>query len=222
MVDWSKADLLLQNLERDPNNGELANDLLEQIFQGYPVENIRCLLLSHDESLLKAGIWIASELGSKCRPLHKEISTLLNNPNYYVRFFAIDCVLSTLHKDDHELILKVSDLLEDQNAVVRRKVMDFLARIPAEQISDVLQISAFSSLRREHKEGIELMISPAQSQDLIQKFISCENPILRRYGASAAARIYRDHPNLLDLAFESDDDDLRIFASGVIKPGSPR
>ena len=222
MNDLTKADRLLQELERGPESGTLTNDLLDQFHRGYPIENLRGLLLTHDERLLKAGIWIASELGTKCRPLCKEISALLTHPNFYVRFFVIDCVLSTLHEDNDELILRVACLLDDPNAVVRRKVMDFLARIPIEKLSHVLQIPEFSKLGREHKEGIETIVSDAQSLDKIRQFILCDHPILRKYGASAAARIYKSQPDLLNLALESDDEDLRIFSNGVINPGAPR
>lgn len=219
MNDLNKADRLLQELQRDPDNGTIANDLLTQFFQGYPLENLRSLLLSHDERILKAGIWIASELGSKCHPLYKEISELLSHSNYYVRFFAIDCVLSALHKDDVKLILKVARLLDDPHSAVRRKTMDFLARVPIEKLSSVLQVSAFSKLEREHKEGINTIVSSAKSLDNVRQLISCENPILRRYGASAAARVYKSQPYVLKLALESDDEDLQQFASSVTKLG---
>lgn len=222
MNQRDEAEQLLQRLKRDPDNGPLANDLLQEIFQGHPVESLLDLIHSGDERLVKRGIWLASELGAKCHPILKEVSRLLDHPSEFVRYYAIDCMLTASRLGERELVQKVVSLLHDSSSAVRRKVMDFLARIEVERLSDAMDMSVTSALGADHVEGIGLIVSSSNSPSEIREFIESDSPIRRRYGASAAARIYDSQTDLLHLALESSDEDLRTFAKNVIALSGPR
>ena len=212
----SNAQELFERLEEDPDNGPLANELLREFFGDFPVENLCRLLRSHDERVVKAGVWLASELGVKSRPILGEVSKLLGHRSEYVRYFAIDCVLSASNRDDGELIATAISLLRDPSAAVRRKMMDFLARVPVDRLSSTLKISGAGKLKAEDIEGIELLTLARWSPDRIRDLIESRDPIRRRYGASAAARIYKDFEEPLHFALKCDDEDLRTFADDVI------
>ena len=214
--------VLLHRVERDPGNGPLANELLREFHRGYPVENLRVLTSSDDEEVVKTGVWLASELGARCRSILSDIETLLDHPCANVRYFAIDCILSASRAGDGDLVASVLRLMEDESAAVRRKAMDFAARISIERLSEALAAARSSDFGIDHVAGIELVTSSPISPENIEAFLRSEKPIRCRYGAIAAARVFKDRPQSLELALRSHDDDLRTFASDVIALGRPR
>lgn len=212
---------LLQRVERDPGNGPLATELLRELHRGYPVESLRVLTSSDDEDVVKTGVWLASELGSRCRPILSDIEALLYHECTYVRYFAVDCMLSTLRAGDGEVVSRVLRLMEDESPAVRRKVMDFAARIPIARLEEILAAAEGSDLSDDHVAGIQLLTS-LTSPDRIETFLLDSNPIRCRYGAAAAARVFNEWPQFLQLAVRSGDDDLRIFASDVMSLARPQ
>lgn len=214
--------VLLHRVERDPGNGLLANELLREFHRGYPVENLRVLTSSDDEEVVKTGVWLASELGARCRSILSDIETLLGHPCANIRYFAIDCILSASRRGDGGLVARVLRLMEDESAAVRRKAMDFATRIPLERLSEALAAVGSSGFGTDHIAGIELVISSPISPENIEAFLRSDNRVRRRYGAIAAARVVKSLPQAFELALRSYDDDLRTFASDVIALARPR
>ena len=213
---YSKAADLLRRVEREPRNGPLVTELLDEFFLGYPVENLVKLIHSDDEGIVRVGVWLASELGAKCHPILREVSALFDHPSEYVRFFAIDCVLSASNTSDGDLVAAVTRFLRDPSPAVRSKAIDFFARIRIEKLSVVLDASESSKLCTDDVEGIQLILSSKTSVEKIRQFIESDDPIQRKYGVAAAARVYSVQQDLLHVALVSNDDDLAKFADDVI------
>ena len=54
---------IIERFVKNPDDGQLANLLLEQFHSGAPLELLLPLLLSPDEEIASSAAWIASELG---------------------------------------------------------------------------------------------------------------------------------------------------------------
>src|SRR5579884_983719 len=141
MPNEERARKLTEQIMVNPNfskAGILANDLLTEFHQGYALDNLLPLLHSQNEELVGIGIWIASELGEKGKPLLRDVFPLLRHSSKRVRFLAIDCLLVWADPSHKYELTSVVALLEDAQSVVRRKTMDFLSRASREQIQAAL------------------------------------------------------------------------------------
>src|SRR6266850_734193 len=118
-ANQSRGDELLSRvLSRLDGDGVIANDLLSEFQEGYPLENLLQLLTSHEEAVAVSGMWIASELGAKARPLFTEIIERLSHPSSDVRFFALDCLVSCAGPDDKDAVNRGLDLIDDPDPTV--------------------------------------------------------------------------------------------------------
>ena len=99
--------------------GRIANELLSEFHGGYPLENLRHLLNSGSNEVVGVGVWIASELGAKVRPLLSEIAPLINVDDRKVRFFSIDCIQSSASAKDRKIVLDVANFCADKGDAIR-------------------------------------------------------------------------------------------------------
>ncbi|MCG5221197.1 hypothetical protein, partial [Streptosporangium sp. KLBMP 9127] len=107
--------------------GPAANDLLNELFAGYPVVNLGRLIHSDDETCATTGAWLLSELGDRAAPMMGEIPALLDHRLQRVRFYAVEVVQTNATIHDGALIARTLRLSEDPEAAVRWKVLRFLA-----------------------------------------------------------------------------------------------
>lgn len=133
----SRGDTLLSMLQAGENN-DMANELLKEFFRGYPIERLTLLLQSEQEGAVKAGVWIASELGPGAEPLLDELVRLLSHPLKYVRFFAVDSLFQCADVKAGEFLAEAIQAIDDPEPGVRWKVMEQIAR------ADVAQLVAAS------------------------------------------------------------------------------
>src|SRR5689334_16854459 len=111
-----KADRLIEAIKADPasaDDGLLANDLLREFQMGYPIENLRSLLSSRDDRIVRTGAFIASELGNSAVPLLADVTRLLTHPTRTVRADAICSVLTCSTGKDEDAIASVVAMLDD-------------------------------------------------------------------------------------------------------------
>lgn len=198
-------------------DGVLLNNLLREFHRGFPLENLRLLLASSSQSIVTAGAWIASELGAKGRPLLPDIVPLLTNPARKVRFFAIDCVLVWAGPEDKEALATAAALVDDSDAGVRWKAMDFLARATREQIRGALAWSEHENAGSEQAQGLRLLLS-RESQDAksLEFLLDSSDATTRKYAAIAAVRLAELDRRPLVHASTLEDADIRDFAETAI------
>ena len=130
-------DLMARILARpvdDQVRGQAANDLLNELFGGYPVENLRALLHSGDDDAVQTGAWLLSELGEQAAPLLEEVPTLLAHPRLQVRFFAVEFVLLAADERHAGIIAQALALSRASDSAIRWKVLHFLAMASTEQL----------------------------------------------------------------------------------------
>jgi hypothetical protein len=213
-----KGDKIVQEIISNPEDEGLPNELLREFQKGYPIENLRILMQYEDEQISKSAVWIASELGDKCCLFIEDIISFLSHRMKYIRFFAIDCILSCSVQDDGTGIAKAISLLEDTESSVRWKALHFLSRVTITHLEKGM--AYYKSKHRDslHTSGIQLLIDATNKKhEDIMVLLNNEIPLLRKYGVAAAARIFDYNPEFLRIAFKSNDLDIKEFAEDFLR-----
>ncbi|WP_188189331.1 hypothetical protein [Nonomuraea sp. SYSU D8015] len=193
--------------------GPAANDLLSELYAGYPVENLRTLLRSGDDAAVKTGTWLLSELGERAAPLLDEVPALLAHPLPRVRYFAIEIVLLSADSAHGPVIAQVMNLSRDPERAVRWKVLEFLA----EAADDQLAAGAAALEPGEVKELAEWLIrldgeEEPDPRDVLAR-LEGPDPVARLFAAAAAAHLSdEDDTNLLQHAATAEDEEISSFA----------
>jgi hypothetical protein len=206
-----RAQQLIADLAHGASSG-LAQELLDEFFEGLPPEHLRPVLFSSNDDAVKAGAWIASELGARARPLLNDIRNLLKHRSGYVRFFLLDVILSAATEDDGEIIAAAVGLVEDQDERVRWKAMTFLARSSQQQLAAALPHVTAGRLHVLSHWLVEL--ASTTPGDSILERLRSNDPLTRRFAGSAAARVAGVDRSLLRAAAASNDEEICSFAKG--------
>ena len=204
----SKADELIARLVAGGSD-ETANALLEEFFDGYPVERLRSLLGSQHESAIRVGAWIASELGAQSRPLLEDMAELLGHGSRYVRFFLLDAVLAASTEHDGRVIASAVELIGDGDEAIRWKAMNFLARATPGQLA-----AAEPYLAENHARLTAWLVDAGQGSlaETIVSRLASRDSLSRLFAAAAAARMRSRDVTALESATRSDDPEVRSFA----------
>ncbi len=216
----SRGDELLSRLLRGVvDSGELANELLAEFHRGYPVSKLRLLLKASDGKTVAAGMWIASELGARARPVFDEIVELLHHSCAHVRFFALDCLVSCARPEDKQAINRGLDLVEDSDSGVRWKAMVFLATVPEAVLRAAKHAATSHAPASSRAKGLDLLLSSIASCETggITARLVDNDAVLRRYAAAAAARVAPRDPMPLRHAMGSEDTTIKQFAGDMAK-----
>src|SRR5438128_9103154 len=188
-----RARQLLKEVLDDPrssNIGILANDLLGEFHRGFPVENLRKLLSSSDEEVVKTGVFIVSELGNKAVPLLADVVRLLKHPTKMVRFDSVDSVLTCAAPSNKAELASVIPLVDDTEGGVRWKAMDFLCRASEEQLEAALSFLSETEPGSTHLRGLRWLLSErGHDADEVMQFLQSRDALVRKYGVVAAVRM---------------------------------
>jgi hypothetical protein len=212
-----RGDLLVKMLVHETSN-QVANDLLKEFQLGYPIDSLRSLLESDDDAVVKNATWIASELGSKAMPILDSIPAVLRHNSKYVRFFAIDVVLSCAGARDGDLVATVITMLNDRDDAVRWKSLCFLAKASIGQILSCLDEFDDDDFRVLVKWFIDIENNAKNATLSISEKLCSQNGLERKFAAAAAARVSNVFPELLELTLGSSDEEISSFASDFVKP----
>ncbi|SPP63519.1 hypothetical protein NITLEN_10605 [Nitrospira lenta] len=191
-------------------------DLLAAFHAGYPVANLRRVLSSKSDHALKAGAWLASELGLDALPILDSLSPLLRHPLRYVRFFSIDAVLVCAGAGHAQALSSVVGLLRDDDEAVRWKALGSISRMTQEQLIESLLAQNDKELGE--RTAWLLRIEESQSAaDEIAKTLNGGSAVGRIFAVAAAARIADKNPSILVLAANSEDQAIKAFALEQLK-----
>ena len=200
------------------DDGILVNDLLREFHRGYPIEKLRPLMLSDNEKVAKVGIWVASELGGKAAPLLDDLTKLLHHPERYVRYFAIDSLLTCATREKEAAIAAVVSMLDDTDGAVRWKALDFLSRASAEQLEAGLSCLSKTEPDSLHLVGLRRLLGgDAGSPNEALSLLGSDSSTLRKYGVVAAVRMAEVTQEPLAVASSIDDEDVSGFAKDALK-----
>jgi hypothetical protein len=105
----------------------IANDLANELHQEGSVNVLVPLLESDDIRILRAAIWIVSELGQKSKSLQPYLFKLLKKDDLYIRYYALDTIQSCILYNDNQIQSDLIGLLHDPSDVIRNKVRSILS-----------------------------------------------------------------------------------------------
>ena len=223
--DPDRADQLLASLLQMKEGGgarvpvgEVTNELLDEFFDGYPLDNLRLLLRSRDHTVVAAGAFIASELSFEALPLLDDIVDLLHHPYAPVRFGALDFLLGCVGSKDTESVLKALELLEDADSRVRFMAMNFASKLPEDVLRAVKDTASVQYPITSHAKGLELVLNSLDlhGTDAITSGLTDTDAVLRRYAAVAAIRLAHRDPTPLRKALNSEDATIKSLAEHTV------
>ncbi len=211
----NRATQLVETLLNGGDGGSdyaVENALLIQFFRGYPIENVLVLLRSNQENAVKAGAWIASEMGIKIAPLIDELSEFIDHPIPYVRFFMIDPVLVAATSEQGGIIAKAVLLVNDREASVRRQAHHFLARAANDQLA-----ASVAYLHDDEVQRLVRWLVSAENTDVFKRSVGeklrDEDALSRAFAVAAAARLNEDGRAFLEEAASDSDAEVSLFAT---------
>ncbi|GAA3127906.1 MULTISPECIES: hypothetical protein [Nonomuraea] len=208
-------DLMARILARpadDEVRGRLANDLLNELFDGYPVDNLRALLRSGDDDAVQTGSWLLSELGERAASLLDEAPALLAHPRRQVRFFAVEFVLlAAEEQEDAAVLAQAITLSRDPDTAIRWKVLHFLAMASTEQLMLGLSRLADPELGR-HTAALVAADTGEPDPGEVVSGLAGDDPVARLFAAATATRMAEEDPALLRHAARARDEEVSSFA----------
>lgn len=96
----SRGDDLIALALADPARlDELANDILREMYHGFPVERIEPLLDSEVDEAASSAAWIATELSGRLGPFAERVGAKVNHRDPMVRYFAIQVIRDNLESN---------------------------------------------------------------------------------------------------------------------------
>lgn len=197
--------LLAAILEKpdDPNTANRANDLLGEMFRGFPVENLKYLLLDPRDIVVKTGIWMTTELGYRCVPLLDDALPLLWSKSKQIRFWALE-ILAWAPPDRGTEISRGLELLSDEESSIRWKATDFAIRATDAQLLSALQYLEERHIQSSFATGLRLLLDQSSNaSDATRSSLEDIDPLTVRFGLISAVRRRESHPELLRLAIDS-------------------
>jgi hypothetical protein len=205
-----RADQLLEEILAGANDSS-ANELLTEFLGGYPIARLRLLLQSDEESALRAGAWIASELGENIAPLVDEVSRVLSHSSRYVRFFLVDALLGGATSEHGQAIARAVLLIRDPDRAVRWKVLNFLARASEEKLAAALPFLGDCLIAESLTWLLEVDDAPRDRNEILAR-LGDSDPVVRMFAAAAAARLGQVEHHPLEHAAGSTDPEVSSFA----------
>lgn len=208
----------------DTGDGEVANELLSAFWNGYPLENLRRLLVP---ATIGSAAFIAAELGQKIRPLLKEVAALTADESVRVRMDAIIAISHCTTWEDGWAVAKIVGALGDSHERVRwmasraLRYMDSspltagLKYLHSEDPDSVLGSlnSAFVTIERHRKSA----------GAALEQLLRHEDPIARRFGAAIAVRprLFIDPAFVALAASVRDEEILKVVREATELPLPP-
>jgi hypothetical protein len=193
---------------KDPSVGRIANDLLREFWNGYPLSPLRELLHNPDEDVFRAALFILSELAHKGRPLLDELPRLLSHPMAHARLEAVESAMTATEatQADAPIIAQVVSLLDDPEKNVRSVTRHFITVASDEKLEVGLAHLQKTAPGGAHTDGLRWLLSPgAQNAKEVITKLAAPARTDRYYALAAASRLAEADRSPLDAAHESDD-----------------
>ncbi|MGW4959512.1 hypothetical protein ACWEPL_19995 [Nonomuraea sp. NPDC004186] len=191
--------------------GPAANDLLSQLYDGYPVGNLAELLHSGDDVAVRTATWLLSELGELAAPMMDEVPALLAHPFAQVRFYAVEVVLVNGDALHGSTIARVMSLSTDYDTGVRWQVLGFLASATTDQLA-----AGAANLEpgpvKDLAEWLVRLDAEAPDPREVLARLEGPDPTARLFAAAAAGRLSDQDTGLLEHAVNAEDEEIRAFA----------
>lgn len=209
----ARAEQLIGDLLAVPSRFTKGYELLQAYLKGAPVETLRPLLRGADETVRREAVWVVSELGRQAFLLLDDVVPLIDSGDRYLAFHAMESVTLCATGAGAPAFAHVVARLEDADEVLRTLSMFLMSNVDVSQLAATVDIG----LHNEHEEGLRLLLDPSASEESVLSFINSDEPLRRRYGAIAAARLYEKCPRLMDEVSKMEDAEVGSFIDSVLR-----
>jgi hypothetical protein len=174
-------------------DGVLANKLLCEFERGFPIENLRPLLISENENTRATAAFLLTFMGFRVNCFVAEIANLLAAQNPRTRSDAIESLGNCTTPADGAALGRVVLRLDDEHPGVRWKVIQFVRsaqqwqlKLGLENAAALRPDSAFAALLKVHGQHF------VATDKKLRWLLAHSDPIVRRFGAAIATK---DSPN---------------------------
>jgi hypothetical protein len=197
-------------------DGKVSNDLIGEFYtHGYPVEKLIPLLRSENNVTVRAGAFLAEELGAKARPLLPELTKLLNYADAWVKSGVLSAVLVSATNEDGEAVGGAVSLITDSERPVRRMAFELMTRLDRSSLVAGVpyvkdpQIAALLAWVLEVE-------SESHDDDEIASRLRESDGLGLLFAVVAAARIYSRNPHYLQFAASLSESDAQSLAASEL------
>jgi hypothetical protein len=134
MRNWSRARELVVQFAAGEGTGPEGYELLQLVFEGFPVRELEPLVRSEDVDAARLAAGIFAEAGRSSIDVPELIDELLDHADAKVRYYGVQTVLGSgspaLARQTATSVL----LLDDVDSAVQRSALRLLAHAPADQL----------------------------------------------------------------------------------------
>ncbi|MCP5087959.1 MAG: hypothetical protein GY952_14290 [Rhodobacteraceae bacterium] len=177
-------------------DSDFCQELCSAFWNGFPMENLRPLLVSTDPEILSLGSYIIYELGAKARCLLDDIVPHLDNEDAEIRANAIIALGECATKFDKSAIGKIIEMLDDPDSFVQRIAMRFvqscdrgMLNVGIFQAAKMNPGTVFEELPGYLGETFFHIYQPVPiSAEILENLLSHESPVAKRFGVGLATR----------------------------------
>jgi len=208
----------MMELALSGKNTDFHQELLSAFYSGFPMENLRPLLVSGDPEILGLGSYLIYELGPRARSLLDVIVPLLNNESPRVRADAIIALQECATRFDTQALGRIIELLNDIDPFVQRIAMRFVQACEHGMLLSGVITAADSNPGTIFAElpGYLIQkvfysyISVPVSADTLERLLSHADPDAVRFGVGLATRPreFVDE-TFIDMAAHIEDEECR-------------
>jgi HEAT repeat protein len=222
VADYERAERLTRQLLSSPQKIYRLGGwwgLLEEFWDGYPVENLRPLLRSDEYYVRRAALAIASELGDKVCKVVSEVLPVFQSDEPALIYDALR-VAANCSRGEPKVLCELLTAMESPYVQVCSRAMQFVARLASKRgpRSFVAAMDALIAVGEEvHVEGLSYLINADKlSGDEVLELMQRDTVLLRQYGALVAWRERDLLPELVEAAWSIDDEGVQEFLRRMV------
>ncbi len=183
---------LLADSARFDEEGK-SYDLLQEYFEGFPVNTLRALLSNEDHMVKRAAIWVVAELGEDAKELINDVIPLLNYEDRYIKYYAIESIMVFTNSVNFARFEHIIYRLHDEDPAIRQLAMRLVSYANEFQLEATLQsITADKPYANTHKFGLNTLLYAALiDEEAFKRMIDDSDVLTKKYGAIASKRLFK-------------------------------
>jgi hypothetical protein len=210
------AEKLIEDLLEDPETfegKERAYDLLQAYLNGYPLNTLRPLLGSANRLVQHAAAYVVSELGRYGSDLVDDVTPLLDTDDRYLRYHAMEILTVCCDGERADGFVPVIRMLGDDDQELRNLAMRLMSNADESQLQAGARFfSGGPQSDGQHERGLSALLKgEAIKPEEVRGMLADTDALNRRYGAIAAMRLRKSHPELFARVLASSDAEVRNF-----------
>jgi hypothetical protein len=205
-----RADKLIEQLTTTVGPFQQEYELLEEYFNGHPLDSLRPLLSSSDPTVRRSAIWIAAELGHRASILADDVVPLLTDDEEYVRYYAYEVIMTGA---DDTSFWRMLLALDDPSANVRSHAMGMLCNASTHQLRSAIDSIGPIDDVDSHLEGLKLLLTDTVDMERLRCLCSAGSPRMQMYAAIAVRRSYPATADILASLEHHKEEAIREFSS---------